>query len=54
MKHIFTALAFLTALSLPVAWLVVNFLGLYEVDACDELVCTAGYPCFEQGDCPST
>jgi hypothetical protein len=24
---------------------------LFEVDRCSHLICTEGYPCFEQGDC---
>jgi hypothetical protein len=29
------------------------FLGtlLKDIDRCDPLICTPGYPCFEQGDC---
>jgi hypothetical protein len=27
---------------------------LFEVDRCSPLICTEGYPCFEQGDCPSS
>jgi len=23
----------------------------FEIDRCSELICTEGYPCFEQGDC---
>ena len=26
----------------------------FEIDRCSELICTEGYPCFEQGDCPSS
>ena len=22
-----------------------------DIDRCDPLICTVGYPCFEQGDC---
>jgi len=24
---------------------------LEDIDRCDPLICTPGYPCFEQGDC---
>lgn len=29
------------------------FLDIFfeDIDRCDPLICTVGYPCFEQGDC---
>ena len=38
------AVALLTGYMLLDRWLI-------EVDACSPLICTEGYPCFDQGQC---
>jgi len=41
----------LTALVLGAGYILLEK-WLFEVDRCSPLICTEGYPCFEQGDSP--
>ena len=40
----------LTAAVLGAGYLLLEIL-LFEIDPCSPLICTEGYPCFDQGDC---
>ena len=40
----------LTALVLGAGYMLLEQ-WLFEIDRCSPLICTEGYPCFEQGNC---
>ena len=42
-----------TLIVLGIAYMLLD-IWLFEVDRCSPLICTEGYPCFEQGDCPAS
>ena len=42
-----------TLMILAIGYMLLD-IWLFEVDRCSPLICTEGYPCFEQGDCPSS
>ena len=39
-----------TLMILAIGYMLLD-IWLFEVDRCSHLICTEGYPCFEQGDC---
>ena len=42
-----------TLMILAIGYMLLD-IWLFEVDGCSPLICTEGYPCFEQGDCPAS
>ena len=42
-----------TLMILAIGYMLLD-IWLFEVDRCSPLICTEGYPCFEQGDCPAS